>query len=801
MSNATAAPKLKVDGILPLTFLQNALLFHSLSSLEDQGFIHVKINLKGKLNTEKLKQCWELLMRRHDVFRSSIHWEKIKTPVQVIHKTAHLDWQLIDLSAESEENQAASIERLLEKDRKEGFNLNKAAISRISLIRLAEESHLMVWACHHLLLDGWSSANAIRDLAALYDMEDPSIMHLPSIPTLVEYKRDAKNNNSALAKSYWETSLSDLKEPTLLSDVAKSSIDQSSFIHEKYDLGHTDFEQLELFAKSQKSTLTTLLQMAWTMVVSRVCERQDVIFGNIVSVRSSRLKNTDKMCGLFTNMLPVRIKVDPEITLLQFADSVQQNQLEARDFSYASLDDIQRWIDWPGYISLFDHIFVVENFPMKDIVLDELTFEGFRSGITSSYPLTVVVTATNHFSLHLIYDASKISKELINYLGENILKLLKDMSVGKAEVEVDTLVSALPPFTGIRNASPKTPDFTAPIDQPRTPMELMLTKIWEDLFLRDNIGTKDNFFEIGGKSLLAVRLFQKINEEFDIHLPPIMILQYPTIEKLAAYINRDQIEQDWKSLVPLKLEGSRNPVFCLHAKGGHVFFYNKLATHLDKDQPVYAIQPRGLNGKDPLYQSVEEMASHYIQEIKTVQPTGPYSILATCFSNAVGLEMAQQLRKNGEEVGMLAMIDASPGKSFGQALKEKNVLQQVNIKLKTSKLYTGSKRIYQKILNHDLQEAKEESFAIQHEKYLGKLFDQYERKPYPDRIKLFRSSEFVEMSRKDNHVEDWLDLVAKENLEIITVEAHHKTMFVEPEVQNLAAVLNQHLPKNQNASE
>ena len=163
--NTTDRPK--VEAILPLTFMQNALLFHSLSAHDDQGFIHVKVDLFGLLDVEKLHQCWRHLVKRHDVFRASVHWEKIKAPVKVIHKKADYEWQVEDLTSLEEVEKQQRIDHFLKEDKKRGFDFNKAAISRVQLFQLYDDHSLMIWSCHHLLWDGWSSANVIQELAKL----------------------------------------------------------------------------------------------------------------------------------------------------------------------------------------------------------------------------------------------------------------------------------------------------------------------------------------------------------------------------------------------------------------------------------------------------------------------------------------------------------------------------------------------------------------------------------------------------------------------------------------------------------
>ncbi|HYT32700.1 MAG TPA: amino acid adenylation domain-containing protein, partial [Thermoanaerobaculia bacterium] len=211
------------------------------------------------------------------------------------------------------------------------------------------------------------------------------------------------------------------------------------------------------------------------------------------------------------------------------------------------------------------------------------------------------------------------------------------------------------------------PDQTRPelgraYEAPRDELELRLSKIWEKALSVRPIGVHDNFFELGGNSLLAGRLFAQIQRMCRKDLSPIALFQAPTIEQLALLLRSAQSPTSWSSLVPIQSGGSRPPLFCMHAGAGTILFYHDLARRLGPDQPIYGLQAQGLYGKATPHATVEEMAAHYIQEIRTVQPDGPYRLAGFCFGATLAFEMAQQLRAAGFEVGLLASFDGSrPG--------------------------------------------------------------------------------------------------------------------------------------------
>ncbi|HXM36910.1 MAG TPA: amino acid adenylation domain-containing protein [Pyrinomonadaceae bacterium] len=201
---------------------------------------------------------------------------------------------------------------------------------------------------------------------------------------------------------------------------------------------------------------------------------------------------------------------------------------------------------------------------------------------------------------------------------------------------------------------------------PQTPLEKLLSDVWADL-LTVKVGVNDNFFELGGHSLLAVRLFAQIEKKFGKRLPLATLFQAPTVAQLAAILQKDWTPP-WSSLVAIQAAGSKPPFFCVHALGGNVLEYYGLALHLGMDQPFYALQSQGLDGQRPPHTRIEEMAAHYIKEMRELQPHGPYFIGGRSLGGTVAFEMARQLRAHGEEIGLLALLDSYPA-GYSKLLK------------------------------------------------------------------------------------------------------------------------------------
>jgi amino acid adenylation domain-containing protein len=196
-------------------------------------------------------------------------------------------------------------------------------------------------------------------------------------------------------------------------------------------------------------------------------------------------------------------------------------------------------------------------------------------------------------------------------------------------------------------------DYVAPRDE----TERVVCRIWAEVLGISRVGLDDNFFEIGGHSLAAARLFARLDEEFGIHPPLGVLFSAPTVRALAERYRKSPVSSQYFALIAVATGGSFPPIYAVPGVSGNVLGFAELARELGPDQPFYALQSLGLDGTEAPLDSIEAMARLYLSEIRTVQPHGPYILIGACFGATVAYEMTSQLLEAGEEIAFLGLLD------------------------------------------------------------------------------------------------------------------------------------------------
>jgi amino acid adenylation domain-containing protein/FkbM family methyltransferase len=357
-------------------------------------------------------------------------------------------------------------------------------------------------------------------------------------------------------------------------------------------------------------------------------------------------------------------------------------------------------------------------------------------------------------------------------------------------------------------------DFVAPRDA----TEQLLAQVWSRILKVERVGLHDNFFDLGGHSLLAVRVTVEIEKLTKMRLPLATLLQAPTIADLAEILRKEHWAPSWSSLVPLRASGSRPPLFLFHAHGGNVLEYHALANHLDPDQPVYALQARGLDGSIPQELTIEKMASAYLGEIRSLQPEGPYFLAGFCFGGLLALEAAQQLTTAGQHVASLILIQSTHPEAFRfkpdvPAWRRwwYSMTKRIDLE-RENRSHAGKGYVMERIrrawdmtharaaLARDNRPGKRpadpsrlpklyifEALRMEH----GKALKKYVTRPYNGDVVLFRASKQLSGLIADEYL-GWKPFF-KGRFQVYEIPGHQQNLMLEPNVRALASALDDRL--------
>ena len=348
---------------------------------------------------------------------------------------------------------------------------------------------------------------------------------------------------------------------------------------------------------------------------------------------------------------------------------------------------------------------------------------------------------------------------------------------------------------------------------PRDPLERIIAETWEQLFGIEQVGVHDDFFALGGDSLLAVQLISRLRGVVNMDLPGHSLLNAPTVAALAELIAQSDSPSSTSlsrrrparflpaSLVQIKA-GTERPLFLMHPVGGHVYFYHDLATCLDPAQPVYGLQAQGMEGKAPPLTGIEEMAARYLEAVRQIQPEGPYLLGGSSFGGIVAFEMAHQLLSGGQRVALLTMMD-TPAPSAVPPEDLDSLERLAYLISGDPGLPVPAEEI------RDLSPDEQLLYVLRRRKGLSRMFPKvalpelasfrkivttnlqamlsYVARPYPGPVLFFQAGERDAMT-VDRPARGWIDLV-QGGLTVHEVPGNHVTMSFPPNVRVMAALL------------
>ncbi len=520
-----------VEDILPLAPMQA--LFFTLGSVQSRPADQWQCRLHGALDVPAFQRAWREVAQRHTILRTAFRADALAEPVQLVHRDVELPWTLADWRSEAAE-QPCKLAEFLASDRQRGFDLAQPPLMRFALLRLGESEHHFVWSLPDVLIDGWSWPVVFREVSALYESHRRGLeAALAHSRPYRDYVAWMQRQDFADAEKFWRKNLRGFTEPTPL-PVAPTGAGES-FAEHRLQLSAGETDALTDCARTHRITPGTLVQAAWALLLARQSGRDDVVFGAAFSGRPTDLAGAESIVGPFVNNLPVRARLDERETVPAFLKRLHAEVFDLSQHQFSPLVRVQGWSEMPWRHRLFDSLLVFQNYLVDDAARrlgSDVEICDFTGPLHTNYALTLLAVPGPELALTLIHRPSQLDAATAD-------QLLADLRATLAALPSAATVAAV-----IAQLSPPLPAAATPPDlsqnyiAPQTPTEHAIARVWADAFGRARVGTQDNFFDLGGHSLLMLQVHARLRAALHTDLPIVAMFQFPTISALARHLDR-----------------------------------------------------------------------------------------------------------------------------------------------------------------------------------------------------------------------------------------------------------------------
>ncbi len=421
-----------LEAVLPLTPLQEGMLFHAL--YDDDGVdvyaIQVSFELQGPLSPQAVQSAAGELLARHAALRAGFRLRKSGEPVQLVSRRVTTPWTELDLRGLPQSRQQERLAAYRERDRSRGFDMERPPLVRFALARLAEDRSVLVMTYHHILLDAWSFQLVLRDLFTLCTQPDEAAEFPPVVP-FRRYLTWCAGQDREAAGRAWAAALDGLQEPVrVVPDRSAQAVTTMPGLLAT-ELSEERTSALTGVARAAGLTLNTVVQGAWALLLSSLTGRSDVVFGQTVSGRPAQLDGVDDIVGLLINAAPVRVRLDPNEDFHALLQRIQHEQAELEPYHYLGLAEIQRQA---GLGELYDTSVAFAGAPMDWDAVGG-TVGGVRIGMlgeqdadasgSTHYPLNLTAAPGRTLRLALSYQDGLFERETVERLAARLRMLLE----------------------------------------------------------------------------------------------------------------------------------------------------------------------------------------------------------------------------------------------------------------------------------------------------------------------------------------------------------------------------------------
>ena len=771
------------------------------------------------------------LVRRHESLRTTFEVVDGKLS-QVIHPQSEVPLPVEDLRHLPGNARQQQADVIIQREARIQMDMEKGPLIFARMIWMDAHEHIFLLTIHHSVCDGWSNGVVLRDFAAIYDGLVRGVS--PQLPELsIQFGDyavwlDQWRQGTELAESleYWRRTLGGEFSPLRIQrDLPGGGAEERGEI-ETLLLSPDRVKRAREFCAARGVTLYMLLLSVYAAMMYRLTGQGDIVIGTPCA---NRRTGTEDLIGPFSNPQVIRLRLKKGDSLGTILESVHNWTLGAvahQDLPFEDLNEDeffsreQNQIPLQVYFIYQKAFMQAQHTPSMDIVPLRSVSPGTMFDLLLS-----IVERTEGPRLQLEYNPGFFRVATIQRILRLYLRILESI-LSDAETPAEEVsareeggqspiatVNGEPGHGTVESAGSQNGNAGVSLNgkdsavakqiMPRDALELQIAGIWETAMGLKNLSIQDSFFDLGGRSLAAMRIIRQINRTYAVDFGLATLFSGNTIERMAELIQKRLSANTSSSIVPMQPKGSAAPLFIIHGAGGNIIRFYQLATLVGTDHPIYGIQAQSLlSGQNGLLR-LEDQAAYYLEEIRKVQPKGPYFLLGYSFGGTTAFEIAHQLRVQGERVEMLGMLDSRQRDYMALMQKKDSVrtrfdrritrflgnFMPLSFKQKVDylrdKFFTRSlRRFYMVALALNFRSVP--SFLKSTEEISWVAAINYHPKPWPGPVTLFRAS-----AQPDPRLPwdlGWTPL-AEGGVEVYELPGDHDLVFREENIRVLAEQL------------
>lgn len=425
--------KENVEAIYPLTPMQEGMLFHVVSHPGSwHYFEQTEIYIRGRFDPARCEQAWNELVKRHEMLRSAFEYQSAAKSLHIILKESPVEFSFEDITSQQPSRQSACISAFKTDDRNRGFDLKHDSLLRFKLFQLSNDRFCLIWSHPHIILDGWSGSILQSEFLDIYhSLQTGTPIDLPSTFPLRYYWDWRERQDDEKAKQYWMNELDGFDSTTSI-----PSMNTTSTLYNAatltFQLDEHQTEALQKLTSTLQTTINIIVQSIWAVCLRFHNNKDDVLFGIVVSGRPPSLQGIEGFVGLLINALPLRIRMTGDMTFDKLVQSVHKNSLERSEYEFISLPEIHALS--PLKSRLFDHLFVFENYPSlsgstpnESQIREDFTIESAETFEQSHYHFGIVIHPGNKLAFQFHYNKMHYSQVEMERLGKRLQTIIQSV--------------------------------------------------------------------------------------------------------------------------------------------------------------------------------------------------------------------------------------------------------------------------------------------------------------------------------------------------------------------------------------